>query len=85
MEEVVVMSCGAVGWMPPPETGGLIQHYVVRFFTGENMHATDVSERELQRFFDNPERHFAMATNLPSNCSRVMYAQVLLYIILCIT
>ena len=77
MDEVVVMSCGAVGWMPPPETGGLIQHYVVRFFTGETMQSTVESERDLQRFMDNSERHFAMATNLPSNCSRVVYAQVL--------
>ena len=81
MEEVVVMSCGAVGWMPPAETGGLIQHYVVRFFTGETMADTPVSEKELQRYMDNPERHFAKATNLPSNCSRAMYAQVYIYVI----
>ena len=77
MSEVKVMECGAVGWMPPPDTGGLIEHYVIRFFTGETMLTTDVSEREMQKFFKNPERHFAMATNLPSDCTTVLYAQVL--------
>ena len=78
MEEVEVVSCGAVGWMPPPETGGLIQHYVARFFTGGTMQTTVESERDLQRFMDNPERHFAKASNLdPNDCSRVVYAQVL--------
>ena len=77
MEEVEVLSCGAIGWMPPPETGGRIDHYVARFFTGETMLDTPLEERDLQRFFDNPDRRFAMANKLPSNCSTVLYAQVL--------
>ena len=76
MEEVEVVCCGAVGWMPPADTGGQIQHYAVRFFTGETMGDTPDNEKELQRFMDNPERHFALATNLPSDCSTVLYAQV---------
>ena len=71
-----MMSCGAIGWMPPPETGGQIDHYVARFFTGESMETTPFSERELQRFLNNSERHFAKAVNLPSDCSTVLYAQV---------
>ena len=34
------------------------------------------SERDLQRFFDTPDRRFAMANKLPSDCSTVLYAQV---------
>ena len=40
------------------------------------MHTTPVGERDLQRFFDDPERRVAIATNLPSDCSTVLYAQV---------
>ena len=76
VDEVVVPSCGVVVWTPPPNTEGLVEHYVARFFTGESMETTGVSERELQRFFDNSETRFARATNLPSDCSRVVYAQV---------
>ena len=78
MERVMVMSCGAIGWMPPQKTGGMLDRYVLRCFTGDTMHTTDISERELQRFLDNPERRFAKAANLPSNCSKEMYCQVLL-------
>ena len=74
----MVMSCGAVGWMPPQKTGGMVDRYAVRFFTGETMEMTPSSERELQRLFDNDERHFTKAANLPSDCSTVLYAQVLL-------
>ena len=76
MEEVEVLCCGVVGWKAPPETGGLIEHYVARFFTGETMQDTPENKRELQRFFDFSERHYAVANNIPSNCSTVLYAQV---------
>ena len=74
--EMVVPSCGQVVWSPPPNTEGLVVHYVARFFTGETMLTSPESERDLQRFFDNPDRRFAMANKLPSDCSRVVYAQV---------
>ena len=76
MDEVMVMSCGVVGWMPPPETGGMVNRYAVRFFTGETMQLTSFDERELQRLFDNDERNYAKAAILPSDCSTVLYAQV---------
>ena len=41
------------------------------------MDNTAASERELQRYFENSDTRFAVATNLPSDCSRVLYAQVL--------
>ena len=74
-----MMSCGAIGWMPPPETGGMVDRYSVRFFTGDSMETTPFSERELQRLFNNSEGRFTKADNLPSDCSTVLYAQVLLY------
>ena len=76
MKEVRVMSCGAMGWMPPPKTGGMVDRYVLQCFTGDTMHTTDISERELQSFLNNPERRFAKAANLPRNCSKEMYCQV---------
>ena len=79
MEEVEVLCCGAVGWMPPAETGGLVEHYVARFFTGETMHDSPLNERDLQRFFDDPERRYAVTNILPSDCSIVVYAQVDMY------
>ena len=72
-----MMSCGAMGWMPPPKTGGMVDRYVLQCFTGDTMHTTDISERELQSFLNNPERRFAKAANLPRNCSKEMYCQVL--------
>ena len=75
---MVVPSCGAVVWMPPPGTEGLVEHYVARFFTGETWADTPVSERVLQRFLDDPDRRHAVATNPPSDCSTVLYVQVLL-------
>ena len=65
--------------MPPPDTGGLVDRYAVRFFTGDNMHSTPSGERELQRIFDNPEKSFTKATNLPNDCSQVLHAQVYNY------
>jgi hypothetical protein len=62
--------------MPPPGTEGLVEHYVARFFTGETWADTPVSERDLQRFFDDPDRRHAVATNLPSDCSTVLYVQI---------
>ena len=75
----MVMSCGAVGWMPPPETGGMVDRYAVRFFTGDSMDTTPFGERELQRLFNDSERCFTKAANLPSDCSTVLHAQVLFY------
>lgn len=74
MEQVEVMDCGIVGWMPPPNTGGEIKSYVIRFFTGERYQGGDYWE--IQRFFDVPDRHFAKANNLPSDCTTVVYAQI---------
>ena len=71
-----MMSCGAIGWMPPTDTGGMVNRYAVRFFTGDSMELTPVSQRELQRLFDEDERNFAKAAKLPSDCSTVLYAQV---------
>ena len=63
--------------MPPPDTGGLVDRYAMRFFTGNTLDLTPTSERELQRILDNPEKRFTKATNLPSDCSKVLHVQVL--------
>ena len=73
IEDVVAPSCGVVVWTSPPNA---VRH-AVRFFTGETMESTAASERELQRLFVDPNTRFAVATNLPSDCSTVLYAQVL--------
>ena len=76
VDDVEVLCCGGVGWMPPSDTGGLVDRYAIRFFTGNTMDSTPSSERELQRIFDNPEKRFTKATNLPSDCSRALHVQV---------
>ena len=80
MDDVEVLCCGGVGWMPPSDTGGLVHRYAIRFFTGDTMGSTPFHERELQRIFDNPEKRFTKATNLPSDCSRALHAQVYYHI-----
>ena len=76
VDDVEVLCCGGVGWMPPLDTGGLVDRYAIRFFTGNTQDSTPFGERELQRILDNPEKRFTKATNLPSDCSRVLHAQV---------
>ena len=76
VDDVEVLCCGGMGWVPPSDTGGLVDRYAVRFFTGDSMETTTPSERELQRIFDNPEKRFTKANNLPSDCSTVLRAQV---------
>ena len=73
IQNVVAPSCGVVVWTSPSNA---VRH-AVRFFTGESMETTAASERELQRLFDDPNSRYAVATNLPSDCSTVLYAQVL--------
>ena len=76
VEDIVVPSCGVVVWSPPSKSEGLVKRHAVRFFTGETMETTAASERELQRYFDNPDTRFAVATHLPSDCSTALYVQV---------
>ena len=78
MADVVVMECGVMGWMPPPVTGGEIPGYVIRFFDGEDY--TRSNYREIQRFKEDPDRRFATAENLPADCSRIIYADVRIYV-----
>ena len=78
VEDIVVPSCGLAVWSPPSNSEGLVKRHAVRFFTGETMDTTPLRERELQRHFDNPDTRFAVATNLPVDCSTVLYVQVIL-------
>ena len=74
MEQVVVMGCGVIGWMPPPVTGGEIPGYVIRFFDGEEYSGS--TYKNVQRYMNDPDRRWTAAENLPSDCSTTIYVDV---------
>jgi len=67
-----VLGCGIVSWKPPANIGGEMPGYVIRFFDGDTYETS--SYTNIQRYFDDPERRWAEAANLPS--TRPIYADV---------
>ena len=73
--DIQVFGCGVVSWEPPANTGGEMPGYVIRFFDGDTYETS--TYREIQRYFDDPGRQWAVAANLPS--TRPIYADVCYY------
>ena len=72
VSNITVLGCGIVGWKPPADTGGEMQGYAIRFFDGETYETSQ--DREILRYFDDPNRRWAVAANLPSG--RTFYVDV---------
>ena len=72
VSNITVLGCGTVVWKPPADTGGEMPGYAIRFFDGETYSTSRY--REIQRYFDDPNRKWAVAANLPS--SRTVYVDV---------
>ena len=64
---ITVLGCGVVSWKPPAVTGGEMPGYVIRFFDGDTYETSRY--KEIQRYFDDPERRWAEAANLSSTSS----------------
>ena len=74
VSNITVLGCGIVSWKPPADTGGEMSGYAIRFFDGQTYETSQY--REIQRYFDDPNRRWAVAANLPSG--RTVYADVCL-------
>ena len=84
VEYASVLGCGVIGWLPARNTGGDIQHYIICFFTGDSWDTTATSERKIQYFYFSPDRHFAKAATLPSDCNTRLYARAYYVPIVCL-
>jgi len=71
-DDIQVLGCGVVSWKPPANTGGERPGYAIRFFDGDTYETS--TYREVQRYFDDPGRQWAVAASLPS--TRPIYADV---------
>ena len=72
ISNITVLGCGLVSWKPPADIGGEMPGYAIRFFDGETYGTSQYTE--IQRYFDDPNRRWAVAANLPSG--RTVYVDV---------
>ena len=78
-DNIHVLGCGIVSWKPPANTGGEMPGYAVRFFDGDTYETS--SYREIQHYFDDPERRWAVAANLST--ARPIYVDVCFLLSIC--
>lgn len=78
-DDIEVLGCGVISWKPPQGQEGVVLGYVVRFFDGSTYEASSGSGgyREIQRFFEDYGRQWAIAANLPTD-GRTVYADVMI-------
>ena len=64
VSNITVIGCGIVSWKPPADTGGEMPGYAIRFFDSQTYETSRY--KEIHRHFDDPNRRWAVAANLPS-------------------
>ena len=72
VSNITVLGCGIVCWKPPADTGGEMPGYAIRFFDGQTYETSQY--KYVVRYFDDPNRRWAVAANLPSG--RTFYVDV---------
>ena len=76
VNDIHVLGCGIVGWKPPANTGGEMPGYAIRFFDGQSYETSQY--QEIQLYFDDPNRRWAVATNLPKSINVYVDVSILM-------